>query len=315
MLCLYILLFIGTQFSLTLHAQTLEAQVETWNTTNPHSIVIDSIHSTIDWTTFIITSTIKVTWPQNDSPYIMPTRALDHIKTIFPSILTYCIKNIPSISNVTLLETIDTFSLSSEVFTQLLNNSLLQQYLPDKNIFSINIIYTTELLPTMYQFILPQYNEREIPSTISIEYKNDIQYSAIIFSTENDIATITDKNTLIRFTPKLLPQVYGWDGTLIYTPEYYKKDAPQSFQRTYFYFDIEDISTIEIGNNPYIVIPQTINNEQRGDIIISKTDTLTILNNNSLRDAIQQGRVFFALSNKNTDILHYSVSTYNDTTQ
>ena len=314
LLYFFIFIFIFTPFTLKTYTQVLEKQIEIWNDSNSYDIDISTIHSVMDWTTVTVTSTIKVTWPQNDTPYIMPTRSLAHIKIIFPSILTYSIKHIPSINNNTLLETTNNFSISSEVFTQLLKNSILQQYLPDKNIYSINIIYTTQLLPILYQLILPQYNERDIPTTLSIEYQNNIEYSSIIFSTENDIPIVTNKTTLISFTPKLLPQVYGWDGSLIYTPEYFIQNSQQSSNRAYFYFDIENISNVATGGNPYIVIPQTINSEERGDITVSKTDTLTILNNTSLRNAIKQGKVFFALSNKNADILNYQIHSKNDTT-
>lgn len=288
-----------------LYAQSLESQVEAWNEENQFNITISKIHSYIDWGSSTLISNIQLSWPYDADPYTMPKRALKHIDTVYPGVLSYNMRSLPAVNLDSLLQLAQILDMSSELFTRLLKYSVMRQYVPARNMFSLNIIFSTELSPILYETLFPQYNTMELPRILSIDYKTTRQYSSIIFSTETHIPLVTDSAVSVEFTPKLLPKVYGSNGQVIYTPEYYNRESEA---RAYSYFFIENIHETELGLDPYIVIPAAINAEKWGDIIISEMDTKTILSNNSLRKLIKEGRVFFALAQKKYTILTLDAS-------
>ncbi len=300
---LYGLLFVVC--SLLLSSQTLSDQIQTWNTQNVQKTSVDSVDFAMDWIDMTLTTRIQLSWTYKENAYLLPQDALRYSEKLFPEVLVFGLASIPAEDQHSLLQQADIKNISATLFVTALDNSMMQEYLAGKNIFSSSLVYSTNILPLSYELFLPNYSPVEIPKTLDITHKTKDSYSSIIFATDTAIPYISNTDLMLEFTPKLFPKVYGHDNQIVFSPAYYQ--APQTSTintgRSFTYFTIDKIHEMVLGENPLVVLPLYLNSDMQGDIVISSSDTLTILSNPQIQLLIQEGKVFFALPKKQYTIL------------
>ncbi len=305
---LYGLLFVVC--SLLLSSQTLSDQIQTWNTQNIQKTSVDSVDFVMDWIDMTITTRIQLSWSYKENAYLLPQEALRYSEKLFPEVLAFGLASLPAEDQHSLLQLADIKNISATLFITALDNSTMREYLTGKNIFSSSFVYSTSVLPLFYGLFLPNYSPREVPKTLDITHKTNDNYSSIVFATDTAIPYISNSDLMLEFTPKLFPKVYGNDNQLVFSPEYYQASQSTAIGtgRSFTYFTIDRIREMALGENPLVVLPLYINSDVQGDIVISSSDTLTILSNPQIQLLIQEGKVFFALPKRQYTILRASNS-------
>lgn len=258
---------------------------------------VSKIEYNVDWITSSIISNIYFRWEAAaSSQYLNPSHAYNIAQLEIPKILSMLTKNIILYGDESLLDFARNRSAYRGILSTLLDSSIITAQIPDKDLLGTKIVYDTSLVNVVRNYIAPAFTPRQISVLPFVHINNDV-YTSILIDLRHELPPLSDITSEHRmmYTPKLFPQVYSeYRRILVFTSEYVTAEFSES-QMPFHYMYPEDYATLQLGDNPLLILPVALDAENNGDIVISFEDTRLLLSSEKNTQLLVQGKIYFII--------------------
>ncbi len=253
------------------------------NNSESYAIEITKVRGSIEWETLNFELEISLKW--NNSPelaYQMPQVGRNFLDSQKKTIITNFAKRVPYTQGMSVMDYATKNNIALVFLRFVYDEALTIHSIPTKNLMGFTEIIRIPIAESFRRVLLPQYETLSIPTVLNPS-KNANRYTSLVFFLAE---SMPHDGSDLYYIPKLFPTVYSEQGTLVYSPRYVDEEKVP-----YKYIEAPDSSML--GAAPRIVYAVNLDSDFSGDPIILKEDAQEILSNDSLRQHIKMGNVFF----------------------